>query len=103
MDGYRKHYVSMTGLPDLISILRSRFVPELRIRGDSDTAAAIQHLHGHPAEMRDLDGSRRHCRIAQARLARIHQAALARTKSFVDQVTLSADSGLMQAAVSRVA
>lgn len=27
----------------------------------------------------------------------------ARTKSFVDQVTLSADSGLVQAAVSRVA
>jgi hypothetical protein len=54
----------------------------------------IQLLHGHPAEMRDLDGSRRHCRMAQARLARIHQAALARTKSFVDQVTLSADSGL---------
>jgi hypothetical protein len=41
--------------------------------------------------------------MAQARLARMHQAALARTKSFVDQVTLSADSGLVQAAVSRVA
>ena len=93
----------MTGLPDLISILRRRFVPELRTRGDSDTAAAIQLLHGHPAEVRDLDGSRRHGSMAQARLARIHQAALARTKSFVDQVTLSADSGLMQAAVSRVA
>jgi hypothetical protein len=53
--------------------------------------------------MRDLDGSRRHCRTAQARLARIHQAALARAKSFVDQVTLPADSGLVQAAVSRVA
>ena len=35
--------------------------------------------------------------------SRIHQAALARTKSFVHQVTLSADSGLVQAAVSRVA
>jgi len=103
MDGYLKHYVSMVRLPDLISILRRHFIPELRTRGDSDAAAAIQLLHGHPAKMRDLDGSRRHCRMAQARLARIHQAALARTKSFVDQVTLSADSGLVQAAVSRVA
>jgi hypothetical protein len=103
MDGYRKHYVSMTGLPDLISILRRRFVPELRTRGDSDAAAAIQLLHGHPAEMRDLDGSRRHDSMVQARLARIHQAALARTKSFVGQVTLSADSGLVRAAVDRVA
>lgn len=67
----------MTGLPDLISTLRRRFVPELRTRGDSDAAGAIQLLHGHPAEMRDLDGSRRHCRMAQARLARIHQAARA--------------------------
>jgi len=58
-------------------------------------------------------GTRRRCGIStdldvtaewlKARLARIHQAALARTKSFVDQVTLSADSGLVQAAVSRVA
>jgi hypothetical protein len=48
MDGYRKHYISMTGLPDLISILMRRFVPELRIRGDAHAAAAIQLLHGHP-------------------------------------------------------
>ena len=93
----------MTGLPDLIGILRRRFVPELRTRGGSDAAAANQLLHGHPAEMRALDGSRRHGSMAQARLARIHQAALARTKSFVGQATLFADSGLVQAAVSRVA
>jgi hypothetical protein len=60
----------MTGLPDLVSILRRRFVPKPKTRGDSDAAAAIQLLRGHPAEMRDLDGSRRHCRMAQARLAR---------------------------------
>jgi len=57
-------------------------------------------------------GTRRRCGISTdldvtaERLrhdSRIHQAALARTKSFVGQVTLSADSGLVQAAVSRVA
>jgi hypothetical protein len=47
----------------------------------------------------DLDGSAEWLRHD----SRIHRAALVRTKSFVDQMTLSADSGLVQAAVSHVA